>query len=424
MKLIACTPWLLLAGLAGARGENWPQFRGPTGQGHSTETNLPLHWSATAQLAWKTPLPGQAWSSPIVWADQVFLTTATENGASCRVLSLDRKSGRVLWDHEAFRQVPGRKEARNSFATPTPATDGERVYACFYDGSFVACDFRGAVVWTNRRHPFYSQHGLGSSPVLYRGLLIMARDGSGEGEEKRSLGWQEPWDQGYVLALDTKTGQERWRGRRGLSRIAHGTPVIWTPAAGRAEVVTEAGDVVQGFDAETGERLWSSTVVGEGKAPSVVVGQGLVFTAGGWGGRESIKAFRLGGRGELGESNLVWQQRKGMPKVPSMLHVTPHVFVITDTGLALCLAAATGEILWQERLEGTFSASPVYADGRVYFLNDQGATTVIKAGPRFEVLARNPLGEKVQASMAVSQGQLLIRTERHLTAIGCPPSRD
>jgi outer membrane protein assembly factor BamB len=400
-----------------AAAEDWPQFRGQGTRGVSAETGLPLLWSAMDNVAWKAAIPGESWSSPIVWGDRVFLTTATDGGASCRVLSLDRRTGKILWDKEAFRQAPGKKEGRNTFATPTPATDGERVYVCFGDGSFAAFDFAGRVLWTNRGHRFHGQHGLATSPVLYRDLLIMARDGSSDGEDAK-LGWQTPWDQSYVLALDTKTGQERWRGKRGYSRISHGVPALWTAPDGRVQVVSEAGDVVQGFDAATGERLWSSEVIGEGKVPSTVVGDGLVFTAGGWGGKETIKAFRLGGRGELGETNLVWEQKKGMPKVPSLVYVKPHLFAVTDSGVASCIKSLTGELVWQQRVGGSFSASPLAAEGRIYLLADDGETTVIEASSTFKVLAKNRLDEKAQASIAASRGKLFVRTEKNLFCIG------
>jgi outer membrane protein assembly factor BamB len=414
--LLARTALALTLGTVASFAENWPQFRGPTGQGLSVEKNLPLKWSASENVAWKTAIPGESWSSPIVWGDRVFVTTATDNGESCRVLALDRKSGTILWNKEVFKQVPRHKQERNTFATPTSATDGERVYACFGDGSFAALNFAGDVEWTNRKYPFYGEHGLGSSPILYHGLLIMARDGSSDGEDK-TLGWQKPWDQSFVMALDAKTGAERWKTKRGLSRISHGAPAIWEHD-GKAEVVSEAGDVVQGFDALTGARLWSDEVIGEGKVPSTVIGDGLVFTAGGWGGRESIKAFKLGGSGDPKESSLVWEQKKGMPKVPSMIYLKPHLFAITDGGIATCLKAGTGEIVWQERVGGNFAASPVAAAGRIYFVGDSGETTVVEAGPAFKILAKNPLGEKVQASPAISGGQLLIRTERNLICIG------
>jgi len=399
-----------------ALAANWPQFRGPDHQGVSSERGLPLAWNSTSNVLWKASIPGESWSSPIVWKDRVFLTTATENGESCRVLALNAKDGRIVWDKEVFKQTPRRKEGRNSYATPTPSTDGKRVYACFGDGSFAALDFSGKIVWTNRDFPFYSQHGLGTSAILHDGILVMARDGSSDGEDKK-IGWQKAWDKSYVLALDAATGKLLWKTGRGLSRISHGVPTLFTDH-GKTQVVSEAGDVVQGFDLKTGERLWSSEVLGEGKVPSTLVGDGLAFTSGGWGGKETIKAFRIGARGDLKESNLVWEQRKGIPRVPSMLFVKPYLYAITDGGIASCFAADTGAIVWQERVGGNFSASPIAADGRLYFLSDEGVTTVLRAGPKFEVLATNPIGEKLQASMAAANGRILIRTTSHLWCIG------
>lgn len=395
---------------------DWPQFRGPTGQGISDEKDPPLHWSGTSNLLWKAAIPGESWSSPIVWRKHVFLTTATEGGESCRVVALDTDTGRVRWNQEVFRQVPRKKEGRNSYATPTPATDGRRVYACFGDGSFAALDFNGKLVWTNRNHPFYSQHGLGASPILHDGRLIMTFDGSSDGPDKL-VGWQKPWDLSYLVALDTRTGRELWRTSRGQSRISHGTPVIWKDR-NRTVVVSEAGDVVQGFDLRTGERLWTGKVLGEGKVPSTVIGDGLVFTSGGWGGRSSIKAFRLGGSGDLGETRLVWEQRKGMPNIPSMVFQSPHLFAVTDGGIASCLKANDGTVVWQERVGGNFSASPLIAGGRLYVLSDEGVTTVVAAGPEYRVLATNPLGEKVQASPALAHGRFYLRTAGHLYCVG------
>lgn len=418
MNVLRALPLVLALITASLHAENWPQFRGPTAQGISAETQVPLNWSATENLAWKTEIPGESWSSPIVWGNHVFVTTATENGESCRVLALDRKSGAVRWNVEVFRQETRRKENRNSYATPTPATDGKRVYACFGDGSFAALDFSGKVRWVNRDHKFYSQHGLGTAPILHDGLLVMARDGSSDGEDKK-LGWQTPWDRSYLVALDTKTGKERWRTPRGLSRISHGAPAIWRGPDGKAQVISEGGDVVQGYDLKTGERRWTSLVAGEGKVPSMILADGLAITAGGWGGKETIKAFRLGDTGDLKEANLVWEQKKGMPKVPSMIYMKPYLFAITDGGVASCLRADNGEQVWQERIGGNFSASPVAAAGRIYLVADNGDTTVIAAAPEFKVLAKNPLGtEKVQASPAISQGQFFLRAEKALFCFG------
>lgn len=410
----------LLLSVLGTRAENWPQWRGPTAQGISKERGLPLAWSAESNVVWKVAIPGEGWSSPIVRSDRIFLTTATDNGQSLRVISAHRDDGRILWDKEVFTQTPRRKEARNSYATPTPATDGARVYAVFGDGSFVAMTYSGEIVWTNRNYQFYSQHGLGASPILHEGLLIMSMDGSNEGEDKK-LGWQTPWDKSYVVALDTKTGKEKWKTSRQMSRISHGSPVIWGSLGGDY-VISEAGDVLQMFHAKRGELVWTSEVLGEGKAPSMVIGDGVAFTAGGWGGKETIKAWNLAAhfRGKLGETNLVWEQKKGMPKVPSMIYLSPHLYAITDGGIATCMNGKTGEIVWQERVGGNFSASPVAADGKIYFLADDGTMTVIEAGKEFKVLAKNSLGvgEKLQASPALSQGSIYIRTAQNLYRIG------
>ncbi len=415
-RFIATVGTLLSLSATLVLADNWPQFRGPNGQGVSSEQNLPVSWNAGSNMLWKVAIPGEGWSSPIVWQGRVFVTTATDKGEGCHVLCLDAAGGKVLWDKEVFKQVLTRREARNSFATPTPATDGKRVYAVFSDGSIAALDFEGQVVWTNRDFKFYSQHGLANSPILWEGLLIMARDASSPGDDK-SMGWQTPWEQSFAVALDAGTGQVRWKGMRGLSRIGHGVPCIWTGPDGRPQVVSAAGDVVQGFDARTGERIWNSFNKGEGVVPSSVLGEGLVYTACGYSGRESVKAFRLDGRGDLKETNLAWEQRQGMPKVPSLLYVKPYLYTVTDSGMVTCFKGDTGDVVWQDHLSGSFSASPVYAAGKIYFLSDTGETSVIEAGPQFKVVSKNLLAEKCQASMAVSGGRLFIRSEKSLFCI-------
>ena len=399
------------------RSENWPEFRGPGRQGLSAETQLPLNWSEKENLHWKKEIPGESWSTPIVWGEKLFLTTATDQGQSCRILCLDTKTGEILFNKEIFRQLPRKKEQRNSYATPTPVTDGERVYACFGDGSFAALNFAGEILWTNRGYPFYSQHGLGASPILSGDLLIMTFDGSSEGEDKL-VGWQTPWDKSFMVALDAKTGKERWKTNKGSTRISHGTPVIWNPPEGKPQVVCEAGDVVQGYNRESGERVWTSEVLGEGKVPSTLIGDGFVFTSGGFRGKETIKAFKLGATGDLKESNLVWEQKKGTPKVPSMIYVAPYLFAISDNGIASCLHAKSGELVWQERIGGSFSASPVSAGGRIFCLDNKGETTIVEAGPVFKVLAKNKLEGQVQASIAIAHGRLYIRTDKHLFCVG------
>jgi outer membrane protein assembly factor BamB len=405
------------ASTAPLQAENWPQFRGPTGQGISTETNLPTRWSVTENVDWKTEVPGEGWSSPIVWEDRIFLTSATEAGISCRAICLDRKTGRILWNTEVVKQTPTRKENKNSFASPTPITDGERVYVVFADGTLAALAFDGSIAWTNHDVKFYSKHGLGASPRLDGERLLMPFDGSSPGDDKE-IGWKKPWDKSFLLALDKQTGKALWKGERGLSRIAHVTPNVLR-ANGQTQIISGAGDVVQGFEPETGKRIWSVYSQGEGVTPSVVIGDGLIFTASGF-EKPTIRAIRPGGSGDVTQTHIAWEQTKGVPSLSSLLYVKPHLYAVTDAGVATCYEAATGDLVWQERIGGNHSASPIFADGKIYFLSEQGETTVIETGPEFKIVARNPLEEKCQASIAASQRHFYIRTERHVFCIGAP----
>ena len=414
--------WMTFLSLAmmwtGARGENWPAFRGPTGQGISTETNLPLNWGPEQNIRWKTEIPGIGWSSPIVWADRVFLTSTTPDGVSCHVICVGKSDGKILWDKEVFKQQPTRKEGKNSYATPTPVTDGKRVYAVFSSGGVVALDLDGNIAWTNLEQHFYSRHGLAASPTLYKDLLIMPYDGSTTAvgiDEK--VGWQKPWDKAYILAFDTATGKTRWRATRGMSRQAHVTPRV-VDVAGTPVLLSPAGDVVQGFNPETGERLWSAHSQGEGVVPSFALGDGMIFTSSGF-EAETLRAFRLDGNmhGDVTQSHLAWEQKKAVPIMPSLLYTDGMLFTVKETGIAQCLDAKTGELIWKHRLEGTYSASPVLAEGRIYMLSEQGETTVFQAAREYNELARNPLEGPCQASPAVSGGDIFIRSEHHLFCI-------
>jgi outer membrane protein assembly factor BamB len=329
----------------------------------------------------------------------------------------------LKWNTEVFQQATARKENRNSYATPTPVTDGKNVYAVFGGGGIAAVDLSGKTVWTFTEFHFYSRHGLGASPVLEDGLLVMPWDWSTdpdkEGADKEKVGWQIPWDRSFVFALDTNTGKLAWKSGRGSSRIAHITPNIWTDETGRKQVVSGAGDVLQGFDLKIGELLWTAKNEGEGVTPSVVIADGLAVQSNGWGGYDSVRAFKLAGaKGDVSESAFVWEQKKNAPKLPSMIYVAPHLFCITEGGMAWCAKAATGEILYRERIGGTFAASPVVSGNRIYITDDQGDTTVLPATPEFKILAKNPLGEKVQASPAISKGRLFIRGEKTLFCVG------
>ncbi len=220
--------WALIAvctALSPCFAENWPGFRGPTGQGISQEKNLPLTWNLHENLAWRTAIPGTGWSSPIVWEDRVFLTSTTSEGTSCHLLCLDAANGRIAWDKELFHQAQSRKLAENSHATPTPVTDGKLVYAAFNGGRLVAVDFQGHIAWQWRDEQFVSKHGLAASPILFRDKLIMPFDGNGPADIN-NIGYLSAWDGAFIVALDKRTGQEKWRAKRGLSRQAHVTPMV------------------------------------------------------------------------------------------------------------------------------------------------------------------------------------------------------
>jgi len=418
---------LTLAAPVWAQSEsNWPRFRGPTGQGLSTDTGLPTAWDASSHVAWKTALPGEGWSSPIVWGDRIFVTSATEGGRSCHVLCLDASSGTIAWDQKVFDQEAGRKEGKNSYATPTPCTDGTRVYAVFGGGGAAALDFDGKLLWTNLDVKFYSRHGLGASPIVVDGLLVMPYDGSNRVEkagtwpnnpDEERVGWQIPWEKAEIAALDVATGKRVWTGRRGKSRIAHATPILVD-----GQIVSIAGDAVQGFDPKSGERLWSVYCQGEGLTPSPVAGDGLLYAASGF-EKTTLRGIKLGGQGDVTATHIAWEQKKGVPTQPSLLYVKPYLYAVTESGVASCFKAESGEIVWQERLTTAktgFSASPLFAGGRLYVLSEAGETTVLEAGPEFKVLSRNPLGEKCQASPAVSRGRLFIRSEKSLFCISGP----
>jgi outer membrane protein assembly factor BamB len=400
--------------------EDWPRFRGPTGQGGSSDKALPLRWSADENVAWKTPIPGQGWSSPVVSGDRVFVTSTTEEGQSCHVICLDRRTGELLWNTPVFRQEVGKKRNENSYATPTPTTDGERVYAVFGSGRMVAVDYKGKVVWTNNDVSFYGHHGLASSPILYNDLVIMPYDGSSDGENNR-LGWKIPWEDAVLLAVDKESGSTRWRGKRGLSRLGHVTPNILR-VNGRDQIVSGAGDRVQGFDPTSGELIWSIYSQGEGVTPSIVVGDGLVFSCSGF-EAPTIRVIRAGGRGDITESHMAWEQKKGVPSLASMLYVRPYLYSVTEQGIVTCFDAATGNVVSQERIDGKHTSSPIHADGKIYFLTEaEGETIVVEAGPKLKVLARNRLNEVCKASTAASDGNLFIRTEKSLYCIGPKPA--
>jgi outer membrane protein assembly factor BamB len=403
---------VLISAFVPVGADNWTRFRGKNGQGVSGEMNLPLKWSSTENVVWKTPIPGNAWSSPIVYGDHVFLTTATDEGRECRVICVNRKSGEIHWNNAVHHQELNAKRAQNSYATPTPIADGKNVYSVYSDGTVVAVDFQGEVIWKNSEVKFHSLHGLGASPLLVGDQLIMPFDGSSA--EEKQVGWKIPWEKAVVLSLDTASGDVRWKGLRGKSRVGHVTPILVDDGK---QVVSAGGDRVQGHDVKSGDRIWSIYSQGEGVTPSPVLGAGMIFTSSGF-EEPTLRAIRTGGVGDVTETHIAWEQKKGVPALPSLLYVEPYLYSITRDNILHCIDATSGDIEWLKRLDGAHSASPVYADGRIYILSEEGVTLVLRPGDEYDEIARNTLDEKCMASMAVSQGQFFIRTAENLYCIG------
>ena len=400
--------------------ENWAQFRGPNGQGISKSKDIPEKWSATENIAWKTDIPGESWSSPVVWNNYIFLTTATDDGTTCHVVAVELKSGKILWDKVVFTQAPKQqRHPMNSFATPTPVTDGKTVFAVFSGGSIAALDFEGNIKWINSDLKFYSQHGMGTSPILYGDLFLLAVNHTNR-EEPKKLGFQEPWDKSYLLALDKNTGKERWRGMRGLSRIGHATPVVMQ-INGKDQIISPAGDVIQGFNPSDGKLIWSVTYSGEPCVPTPAIGENLVYAATTL--DAPVLAINPNGQGDCTATHIVWERKGYTPIISSFLLVKQCLYTCTDGGFFSCLDALTGEFLWRLPLRsGALNASPLYADGKIYVLSEQGTTIVLKPDddPKkpAEIIATNKLDEQCRASIAVAGKQFIIRSANCLWCIG------
>lgn len=377
--------------------EDWPQFRGPDGQGHSTEHGLPLTWSEKEHVRWKVAIPGRGWSSPAIAGDLIWLTTATAGERSLRAIALDRETGMLGQNVEIFR-LPGAEpiNGKNTCASPTPLLDGDKIYVHFGPFGTACLANSGEIVWRTQLK-YAPQHGPGGSPVLFEDLLILSCDGQ---------------DIQYVVALDKKTGKIRWKSPRAGSQ-AYTTPLV-IQAAGRAQVISPGAHHAISYDPRTGKEIWSvSYGQGFSNVPRPVFGAGLVFICSGF-FEPVMLAVRPDGAGDVTKTHIAWTLKRGAPLTPSPLVVGEEFYMVNDTGIASCLDAKTGAEHWRSRLGGNFSASPVYADGCIYFLNEDGESTVVAAGKPFQKLATNKLDGATLASMAVSGGALFIRTAENL----------
>ncbi|HVX11531.1 MAG TPA: PQQ-binding-like beta-propeller repeat protein [Pirellulales bacterium] len=410
---VRCTTFLMVAGVilpswskSSGAVEEWPQFRGIDGQGNTSATGLPLTWSEEEHVVWKTAIAGRGWSSPVVSDNTIWLTTALDDERSLRAVAVDLESGRVLRDIEVFRcdSFPP-INGKNSYASPTPVIESERLYVHFGTLGTACLDTStGEVLWTNRELTVDHKEGPGSSPVLFGDLLILNCDGI---------------DVQYVVALDKHSGKIAWRRDRpgphnpvADFRKAYCTPLV-IETDGHQELISPTANRVVAYDPLTGDERWIVRYAGFSNVPRPIVAGGLVLVDTGY-MKPQLWAIRPGGSGDVTDTHVVWRCARHAPANPSPVAVGQEVFMVSDAGIASCLDAATGKTLWQERLGGNFSASLLAGDGRVYFANEEGVVTVIEASRRFQRLAENRLAGRIFASPAVVGKNLIWRTDGHL----------
>lgn len=420
----ACVFALLLSIAAAARGEDWPQFGGPTGQGISTSKDVPVEWSATKNVAWKVPIAGRAWSSPVLMGGKLYLTTALGETAdldrgnepvsatselSLRAMCVDAQTGKVDWDVELFhrsRADTPQMHPKNSQASPTPVVTADRLYVHFGHLGTAALDLSGRVLW-RQTVAYKPAHGNGGSPVLFDGMLIFNCDGLSNP---------------FMVALDAASGAVKWKTPRNTpskKKFSVATPQVIKLSNGASQLVSPASGFVGGYDPKDGREIWRLRY-GEGYSvvPRPAFADGIAVLSSGY-DKPVTYAVKLDERmtGDVTASHVAWKTHKAAPCTPSPLIVDGAVYLISDNGIATCSDLKTGKVHWSQRLEGDYSSSPVYAEGRVYFQSEGGVAYVVKAATTFEQLAENDIGERCLASYAITDASLYIRSEHYLWKI-------
>jgi outer membrane protein assembly factor BamB len=390
---------------------NWPQFRGPHGDGKSDATGLPVTWGETKNVVWKTAIHDKGWSSPVVWGDQVWLTTARADGTRLFAVCIDRNSGKVVHDVAVFDvEKPAFCHATNSYASPTPVIEEGRVYVHFGTYGTACLDTKtGKTLWERRDLHCDHFRGPASSPILYDGLLFVHFDGV---------------DVQYLVALDKNTGKTVWRKDRGTDfkpdtnpdlKKAYGTPAVIT-VEGKPQLVSPAAAATTAYDPRTGAELWRVYHGGMNVAAPPLAGLGKVFLCTGDGGLKLL-AVRPNGHGDVTATHIDWKRNQGVPSRSSPLLVGDLLFMVNEIGFACCVEAKTGREVWRARLGGQYWASPLYAEGRLYFFSEGGITHVGAAGREWKELAANKLDTGCMASPAVAGKALFVRTKTHLYRI-------
>ncbi len=392
---------------------DWPRFRGPNGTGIAADKDVPVKWTEE-NILWKTPIPGAGHSSPIVCKGRIFLQSASEDGGERCLLCLDAGKGEILWKTRS----PGeraKKHPLNSLASSTPASDGERVYAAFWDGRAVhlgAYDFNtGKPIWEKDLGSYTSQHGFGHSPIVVDGKVILANDQDGVSQ---------------LLAFDAGNGEKKWQTERTPYRACYSTPFVRMKPDGGKELIVASTAGITGYNPADGKANWWYTWKFAGMplrtvGSPILVDNLVIATSGDGSGDRDAIAVKLGGQGDVTATNLVWENREKryFPYVPSLLALDNHLYSVSDTGWAACHDARTGEEVWRQSLcKDGFTASPILVDGKVYAVAKNGVVYVFEAAPKFKLLANNRIGEAVSSTPAVAGDRLFIRDETHLYCIG------
>ncbi len=393
---------------ASAAAEGWPCWRGPRGDGTSLEKNVPIDWNGPQDrnIAWRVEIPGKGHASPILSGERLFTVSCLEDRQQRVLLCLDRTSGRMVWQRVVVHSPLEKKHGLNSYASSTPATDGELVYVSFLDRAemvVAAYDFSGNRQWTVRPGKFYSRHGYRSPPLLFENLVIVNGDHDGDG---------------YLVALDRATGETVWKRPRVNNTRSYCAPII-RQIDGRTQMILSGSHCVASYDPHDGSRHWIIDGPTEQYVASLVYNGELLFLTAGF-PEFHIMGIRPDGRGNVTDSHVAWHTTKGCSYVPSPIVAGDgrYFLIVSDTGIASCFEAATGQRHWMQRIGPHYSASLVEAEGLVHFLSDRGVTTIVQPGPEFEVVARNELGEDCYASPAISRGRIYLRAEAHLYCVG------
>jgi len=379
----------------------WPCFRGPTGQGIAFAKDFPLKWSKTKNIIWKAAIPGKGNSSPSVWDNRVFITSASTDGKIRDLFCFNRLNGELLWKRTA--PVPENIEKlypKSSYANATPITDGERVIVFFGNSGFLCYDMDGELLWERDLGEFTTMHGPGTMPVMYNEKVIFIQDQNN--------------NESIFIALNKYTGEILWRQKRDKGNCWT-NPVI-AHLNDHDELIHNGSFKVKGYNPDTGEEIWTLNGSTKEAVPMIVTGSGLIFSASGRNG--TVMAIRPGGEGDITDTHLTWFNKTGGPHVPSPVYHQDRLYIINDTGILTCLNAKTGETIWRERLLGRFTASPVIVADKLIVTNEEGLTTILNTGDSFKVLQENDLEEETLASPAVLDDCILIRTALHLYCIG------